>query len=222
MSVAYQYCTGRVDVYVGPPAQVRSMSTKEVSLWPSAEADRPKTVKSKSNPYPGIPPQASAALYLGTCEQYPIVQGGQNWNPWFADDTGNMEPAEMEYMSEYKIMSLDMNKFVQSSMTAVIGGSQAQVNPASIGLLLQANKAYFGLWLLFGNFGKAAAVPGLPPGEFYPCCRVVNNGYGPMGTRTRNTHLVVRTTPLLRLSDRSTFVFSINPTFFNGLPAPDR
>lgn len=220
MSVAYQYCTGRVDVYVGPP--FNAGRSKEKLLSPGEITAAKASVKNKSNPYPGIPPQASAASYLGTCEQYPIVQGGQNWNPWFADITGNMEPADYEYMNEYKIVSLDMNKFVQSVMTSVVGGSQAQIAPSAIGLLQQANISYFGLWLLFGNFGTAAAMPGLPPGEFYPCCRVVNNGYGPMGTRTRNTHLVIRTTPLLRLSDRTTFVFSINPIFFNGLPAPDR
>lgn len=185
MPIAYQYCTGRVDVYVGP---------------------------SVGSPYDGVVTPPNLAVYLGTCEQYPMVQGGQNWNPWFADATGNMEPADWEFEGEYRVIAMDLNKMVQGAVDVISNFGYA--SSMDIGQLLVGGKQYFALWLRFSNyFDMGAARPtGLPPGEFYPCCRLLTNAYGPLGTRTRTTQLVVRTSPLLKVNTTLTLVGSTTVT----------
>lgn len=201
--VAYQYCTGRVDTYVS--------------------TDLATAIRAASVPYPGeitlSTSIVSSALYLGTCEQYPRVNGGQNWNPWFADQTGNMEPADWEYQNEWKIIALDLNKFVQETLDAIT--DFGVTSNLTIGQLLQAHGDFFSLWLRFANFGTGIAPPDMPPGEFYPCCRLVEGSYGVLGTRNRTSPVVVRTCPLLTLSNNSTLTYSTDPEWFAMLPDPD-
>lgn len=184
VAVAYQQFTGPVDAYV----------------LPAPQATTPYTIPPDS----AFQSAASQALYLGTCEQYPAVRGGQNWNPWFADQTGNMEPAEWEYQNEWKVIGLDLNKFRQSAVNAIKGTGSTGRN--TIGKLLQGNLLYFYLWLRFQNFTAhpdLAALWNLPPGEFYPCCRILENNWPQVGTKNRTTQLMIRTSPLLDITTPS-------------------
>ena len=203
MPIAYQYCTGRVDVYYAPSIPV-------------------------STGYPSFALPGTIPLYVGTCEQYPAVQGGQNWNPFFADQTGCMEPAEWEYQGDWKVLALDLNKFSQYVLSGLVDngrtvsiGGLGYDSDSGIGQLMQGNGKYFCMWLRFGNFGSPVAVPDMPPGEFYPCCRLVSHQYSPMGTVSRTTQIVVRTKPYMSLAYNSTLTYSTQDEYFIGLPPPD-
>lgn len=204
--VGYEYCTGRVDAYVSDTFAA--------------------TVRRQGVAYPGagILSQSYTALLLGTCEQYPLVKAGQNNNPWFADQTGCMEPADWENEGEWRVIALDLNKFSQTSHNFVSSfGSTTSNGLSGLGKLVQANGTFFSLWLRFANYYQPGGppIPDLPPGEFYPCCRLVENSYSQLGTRNRTSPLVIRTIPLLTLSDNSTLTYSIDPKWFTNLPAPD-
>ncbi len=176
--VAYQYCTGPVDVFATTDSTKGYDNTGQTSTSPSN------------------------VFYLGTCEQYPVVMHGENWNPLFANETGNMEPFDYEKMSEWKIVSMDLNKFIQSAINQLhTPGSRLMSN---LGKLQQGNGFYFQLVLRFTNFGQPIAPADMPPGEYYPCCRVIGLSYPRLGTKDRVMNLVVRTTPLLNLVSNST------------------
>ena len=59
---------------------------------------------------------------------------------------------------------------------------------------------------------------------FQNAARLRSIGYRVVMLRGRKSHavqLVVRTCPLLNLGYNTTLTYSTDPTYFNGLPAPD-
>ncbi len=133
-----------------------------------------------------------------------------------------MEPADWEFMNEWKVISLDFNKFSQSALSWLYNyGFSVNNGVTGIGSLLQGNNCYFSLWLRFGNFGQPGSLSDLPPGEFYPCCRLLENSYVSLGTRNRTTQLVVRTTPLLNIDTNATLTYSTAIGWFVDLPPAD-
>lgn len=208
MGFAYQYATGAVHVYAA--SCVSPLGTGSSNYAGLAGVRSPRD-----------------ASYVGTCEQYPVVDGGQNWNPWFADQGGNTEPTDWEYQNEWKVIALDLNKFSQDSVSILLTaleqvslrGSTAKM---SVGKLLQGNRLFSSLWLSFGNYGTPAAIPDLPAGEFYPCCRLVSSRYSPLGTRSRTIPLLLRTCPLLNIADNTTVTYSTDEGWFTNLPRPDQ
>src|ERR1700683_4880265 len=127
---AWQYCTGPVNVFFG------IITNPNFGLGYNSNV---------------LSPVVTSPLYIGTCEQYPIVNGGVNWNPIFADDTGNMEPLDYEFQNQWKIIILELNKLVQVNVDQLfpppVNGDFADFN--TIGALLQGQGYYMQLWLQF-------------------------------------------------------------------------
>ncbi len=195
MAVAYQYCTGPVHIFVAPNANGLYIFTA---------------------PSPGN------ALYLGTCEQYPMVDGDQQWEPTYNDIAG-ARPFDKQYFGDSKVLALDVNKMVQTTVDSLINhGVETSIVR---GLYKNLTNESFTTWLQFQNYGTVAAVPGLPPGEIYFNCAIARSGYNPIGTRSRKTSFVIEADPAYTVNNAlgnggSGFVtYSIAPAFFSGLPA---
>lgn len=193
--IGYEYCTGPVHIFAAPSAS----ELFELEF-----------------------PSPSSALYLGTCEQYPLVQGIQQWEPVFNDIAG-AKPFDKQYFGESKVLICDLNKMVQTNINAVINSGQE--SPTSRGLYKNQSGESFVVWLQFGYFGTAVAIPDLPPGEVYFNCNIAETGYDPIGTRNRKTRLIIEDDPAYAVNNSSIATakgfgtYSIDPTFFVGLPA---
>lgn len=193
--IAYQYCTGKVDCFF------------QLNAWKA---------------YNFVEPVAgSDTAYLGTCEQYPLVQGLNRWNPVYNDVGGPLSPFDKEFQGLGKIIALDLNKFIQTNINTLLGGGEGIEDYLSRGTLLQANGLSFTLWLRFAYYGTANDISGgqLPPGEVYFCCSIPENGYDPIGTRTRKTRLVIEADPAYNVNDGGFWTYSTLPKYFTGLPS---
>ncbi len=195
--VAYQYCTGAVHVFVQPNSG---------SLYQFSGA---------------VP---ASAAYLGTCEQYPLVDGDQMWEPTFNDIAGP-RPFDKQYFGDSKVLVLDINKMVQSTMDFLINhGAETSIARGLYKNLTADVTGTFTTWLAFANYGTIAAVPGLPPGEIYFNCSVPKSGYDPIGTRSRKTRVVIEADPAYSINNlvgqgtNGFITYSIDPVFFTGLP----
>lgn len=198
MTIAYQYCTGPVWIYVAINSQTG---------------------------YVMSPPSPSAAVLLGTCEQYPLVRGVQHWEPTYNDIAGPV-PFDKQYFGDSKVLVMDINKMVQVNITEIIG-TGATEDAISRGLYknLTANlSATFTVWLVFSNYGVPGMPAGLPPGEVYFNCNMSESGYDPIGTRSRKTRIVVEADPAYCATQaidegpRGFITYSLDPVWFVGLP----
>lgn len=202
MPTAYQYCTGAVVIYAAP---------------------------NFGKLYNYVLPSPGAALLLGTCEQYPLVEGDQQWSPTWNDIAGD-RPFDKQYFGDAKVLVLDINKMVQENIDSLIDvGVESNYSRGQYKNLQSPTLTVpgsFTVWLLFTNYGSPAAVPGLPPGEIYFNCNISRTGYDPIGTRSRKTRLVVESDPSyavnaasLGISTYNGFItYSNDPVFFSGLP----
>ena len=198
MPTAYQYCTGPVFVYAAPTPNLGYVLT---------------------------PPTPSTALYLGTCEQYPLVQGLQQWEPTYNDIAG-LRPFDKQYFGTGKILVLDLNKFIQSNIDVICEGGVGTTFEVywSRGNYKNLNGYAYTFWLSFGNFGSPVAIADMPAGEVYFNCNIQSVDYDPIGTRSRKTRLVVEAEPAYatNVSAISTVRgfgnYSLDSAFFSGLP----
>lgn len=199
MAVGYEYCTGPVHIFAAP-----SVSELFVLAFPSP----------------------SSALYLGTCEQYPLVQGIQQWEPVYNDIAG-ARPFDKQYFGESKVLICDLNKMIQTNINEILRGDGVigQEGPLARGLYKNQSGESFVVWLKFSYFGTAVAIPDLPPGEVYFNCNIAETGYDPIGTRNRKTRLIIEDDPAYAVNSspiataKGFGTYSIDPTYFVGLPA---
>ncbi len=191
--IAYQYCTGPVNCF----AQV--------------------------NPSDGTPSYAmptisnGSALYLGTCEQYPLVQGVQEWSPTYNDRRGPMK-FDTQYFGESKVLIMDLNKMVQANLDAIL--NFGSLDQALVGAFKRMNGQSFVVWLQFTNFGQPIAPADMPAGECYFFCNVSESAYDPIGTRARKTRIIVEADMMYTVgANGSVFQgYSTDAGFFGGLP----
>lgn len=196
-NVGYQYCTGAVDIYY---------------------AFNTGLGYANSSPSPG------SALYLGTCEQYPLVQGLKHWVPTF-NDIGGPVPFDKQFFGEFKVLVLDLNKFKEVNLGPLIA-SFSQETRGARGLYKNETALYsksFTLWLKFDNFGSPASIADLPPGECYFNCAIPEDGYDPIGTRNRKTKIIVEADPAYQVggnlgSSRGFNTYSSAAALFAALP----
>lgn len=194
--VGYQYCTGEVNVYAVPNASLG---------------------------YFFVAPTPASALYLGTCEQYPIPSGQQFWEATY-NDRGGPVPFDKQYFGEAKTIVMDLDKFSQSNLEVF---TNFGIENGSVrGLFKNLNGLSFSLWLQFSLYGNPASISDLPPGEVYFNCTVAELTYDPIGTKKRKSHLTVEADPLYYVNSivygipgPGFLTYSTDTSLFAGLPA---
>jgi hypothetical protein len=190
-ATAYQSCTGPVNLFWAPNG---SSNFAQPSL------------------------SAGSALYLGTCAQYPLVQGVKNWSPTY-NDRGGPVPFDQQYFGDTKTIIADLQKMVQANVSALI--DQGVVDQTDMGAFKWQSGIAFTLWLQFEYYGTAAATPGLPPGEVYFNCSIPETGYDPLGTRNQVTRIIVNADRgyVVVGNDKQFWSYSTDAGYFSGLPA---
>lgn len=160
--------------------------------------------------------------YAGTCEVYPQVEEIQYFNPVFNDIGGPMVQVDDEYQGMKKIITLDMNRFVETVINFLdFDDADGSEGTRGRGKLVLANGQWARLWITFDNFGTINQVaPDLPPGEMYYCVKQIAKYYDRLGTQHRKTRLVLEATPVYVAAFRGFRLYSRNSGFFQGLPAP--
>ncbi len=190
---AYQYCTGAVNCFAG----LNSTSSGQVSY-----------------PTPGSP--LATPFYLGTCEQYPLVQGLQHWTPTYNDRGGDV-PFDKQYFGDSKVLIMDLNKFIQSNIDSLL--NFGSVSQAFKGVFKWMNGQSFTVWLQFTNFGQPIAPADMPAGEVYFNCSITESAYDPIGTRARKTRLIVEADLGYDAANQQFSAYATDTGFFSGLPA---
>ncbi len=202
--MSWLYNTGPCHCYVGPSTL-------------SIDSNGP-SLNGYQNPATVIP----SAYYIGTCEQYPLVEQTVNWNPVYNDIAGPMMPIDKEFQGQGKLIVLDLTRFNETNIDLLdMDDADGGEGVNSRGKLLLANGQWSTLWIKFEFFGTINQVaPDLPPGEMYYATSLLGKYYDRLGTQVRKTRLVVEAMPVYYAAQKRFITYSRSPAFFSGLTEP--
>lgn len=140
---------------------------------------------------------------LGTCEQHPVNNPEFSWADVHNDLAGEMLPLDQQYEGQIESIILELNRFnwsVSNWLESAPGSGLAGGNETpgfesalSRGSYLLQNGGFFRMWLQYSYFGtvNAAAYPDMPPGIFYPYCRLAAAPIPKQGLKTSMKRLEV-------------------------------
>lgn len=151
-------------------------------------------------------------VFVGTAERCPLVEGGQEWMPVYNDFGGPMVQFDASYQGETKLIVIDLNYYDGVLLNDLINfGTDSYLSRGS--LQVQGGNS-FAVTLKFTFYGTPNATVGLPPGEHYFSCRIVQTYFDPMGTPVRKVRLVIEAQSVFNPANGSFSLYSTNPVYF--------
>jgi len=202
MSQPYYYCTGPILVYV------------------DCFSDGRGPLSGGANTF-----SISTRQLLGTCETYPTVEAEDFWLPVYNDNGGPLVPADNSFCGHKRTLILDLNWYSQTILNYVLatpaqgndGFPQGTNSRLMRGAFQLANGLGFSTTLQFTFFGtpNAIAYPDLPPGEYYPFCRLVGTYFDRAGTQNKKVRLIVEAQEAM-YPDGTQFLYSTANNYING------
>ena len=168
------------------------------------------------------------ALYLGTCEEAPVIEVTPEYRP-VRNDIGGETPFDLSFQGESAVTQGDFNRLNRSAYNGLAArprslqaGSTPGLNaPGDVGSLVLTEGDGISLFLLFA-FGANGASPkpayianGLPPGYRFPVSVLFGPDRITTGTRPQKYSLLFRS---IRLWSPLTQSFLLYDFGVAGLP----
>lgn len=184
-----------------------------------------------AGPFQAVGDLAGSISFLGTCERFPQRREEAQWKPVY-NDLGGEVPFDESYQGEVAMAVLDLNRCAQPVLDLVRAaphhrrgafGANAPgtQNRLAVGSLLLQNGLAFELWCQHSHFGTLNAVPGLPPGRYYPACKYLGCfEEESSGTLPRKCRLVVEPKRAWLAATGEFVTFSEAAAFFRNRPTP--
>lgn len=158
--MAQLYSTGHCLIYVG----IGSPAPPAPSMSPTAEGAVAATAIAVAAPARGILP-----IFLGTCEEAPIIELKPYYRPLATGDSGDTADDVM-FMGEEAMIFADINWYLESVYATIsarprYGSVRGSTSPRDIGTLMLRSGNTYPLWVVFTGsvrpaMGGASALVG--------------------------------------------------------------
>ena len=169
-----------------------------------------------------------APLFLGTCERPPRITLRPEYEAYFNDLAGQRIPMDQVFQGEDGIVSIDLNRWDESVLTAIqarprhsaSGSIRGTLQAGDIGTMMKTEGFDYPLWMKFPYFSKAAYAAGVPGYKFYQAHLLGPDDMDQLGTMPRRNRLVFYCSQLWTLSSGNLtgILYDTLSASFSGLP----